>query len=536
MSLPLTPEDLERLRDAEVHVVGLAGTEGAAIARFLASRGFSRVHAHDIARGAELERAFSQVHVGLPRPEREALWRELVGLDIDRHTGPDYLAGIEHADAIFASQGWYLYPANRPALDRAREAGTPFFGLMHLYFGLAPCRTVAVTGSNGKSTTSRLVEHFLRRSGLRTWYAGNERRSVQVLDRLDEMRPEDLLVLEVSNRHLVDISPQPDIGVVTNVLPNHLAEHGGSFDEYRLTKRRLIERQRPDQVCVLNADDPASDGLEAGTLGRALRFSIRRRLEAGAWIEEGRVRVCLDSAGGSGLPDGVVDAGPVDALPLPGRHNVENLLAAALAALAAGAPAEAISRAVPTFRGLRHRIQLVWAAGGVEYYDDLNATSPQATIAAIEALAPRPSDPAPSTERRLVLIAGGDDKGLDMRPLAESIRRSVRRLVLLPGEGSAAVERALAADPGAEGVTIERFVDFATAVDEVVRGARPGERVLLSPACPGFFSHNYGGPGHETGFRALLRAQARRPAGRTPGADLPEAPLDSGADDDDSAG
>ncbi len=597
MSLPLEEAAVDRLRDAQVHVVGLAGTEGAAIVRFLAARGVSDLHAHDIQAGVELKRSFMQVHVGFPKADREAVWREIEGLPIVLHTGADYLHGIDEADAIFASQGWYLYPANHPMLDRARESGTPFYGLMHLYFGLARARTLAVTGSNGKSTTSRLAEHILREGGKRVWYAGNERRSVQVLDRLEEMQPDDFLVLEVSNRHLIDLNPKPDIAVITNVLPNHLSEHGGSFDQYLATKRRLIELQSADQICILNADDPASQRLAKGAGGRVMWFSRTQRLQAGAWVEDGRIRLrpshetsnsdarvkALDSgeldgeapygaavdsgAVDSGIRDGeapdgaaldsgavdsdALDAGSVDAMPVPGEHNIENLLAAALAVWEAGVDPAEIEKAVPSFRGLRHRTQLVWSIDGVEYYDDLNATSPQATISALTALAPRPkevhdgvpngriagsrselrsehgpelgseiqselrsdlsSDLRPElgselrSDRRIVLICGGEEKGLDMTSLGDAIARYVRWLILLPGPGSDAIERAVHASDRREEVRIGRFDDFAVAVKRVTQGALPGERVLLSPACPGFFSLNYGAAGSEVGFRALLR-------------------------------
>ena len=327
MSVPLTPEAVDSLEGAQVHVVGLAGTEGAAITRFLAARGVRNLVAHDLAEGEALKQGFMRFHVGMPKIDRLAMWEGIEGLDITIRGGEDYLHGIDQADVIFASQGWYLYPRNRPTLDHARERGTPFYGLMHLYFGLAKARTVAVTGSNGKSTTSRMIEHMLEAGGHRVWYAGNERRSVQVLDRLEEMKPEDLLVLEVSNRHLIDLEPRPDIAVITNVLPNHLSEHDGSFDAYKAVKRRLIERQDQHQLCILNADDTASLSLARGIEAQTMWFSRERSQEAGAWVHEGNVRLRDDR--------GEFGAGRADALPLPGEHNVENLLAASLAAWSA---------------------------------------------------------------------------------------------------------------------------------------------------------------------------------------------------------
>lgn len=497
----MTWAELQALADREVHVVGLASTEGTAMVRFLWSEGVRRLTAHDFQPPERLEATFRRFHVGMPPAERERVWQELSELPITRRLGPHYLEGVGAAEVLFVGQAWNLYAPNLPALTRLQAAGVPFHGLTELYFDLAAAPILAVTGSNGKSTTSRLVESILRQTGRTIYYAGNERRSVQVLDRLRAMQPEDWLVLEVSNRQLVDLSPDPAIGVVTNILPNHLDEHGGSFEAYAAVKRRLVAGQSRGGVAVINADDPPSRQLAGGLPGQVIWFSRRQPVERGAWLEDGHIR--LRRAAGSVA----VDGGPVAAARLAGAHNEENVLAAAAAAWWAGAGVPEIQAGLRSFRGLRHRMQLVWSAGGVDYYDDLNATTPQATVAALQAL------PGP-----VVLIAGGDDKGLELGELAERIAAHVRRLVLLPGPGSerlAAAVTAARAGAAGPGPAVDRFHTFRDAVADVVATARPGETVLLSPAGPFFFSRHYLGDGaEETGFRALLRelGPARSPA------------------------
>ena len=483
---------IRALAASPVHVVGLASTEGAAMLRFLWSEGLRDLTVHDLQPAEDIQAAFMRMHVGLPRPAREALWRELDALPIERRLGERYLEGIDAAAAIFAPQAWYLYPGNLPALADLKAAGRPFFGLMGLYFDLAPAATLAFTGSNGKSTSSRLAETILRLTDQRIYYAGNERRSVQVLDRLDRMRPEDWLILEVSNRHLKEILPRPRIGVITNVLPNHLDEHGGSFEAYAQIKARLVGAQGPEDRAVLNFDNPATRAMAAGLSSQVYWFRRGGEVPRGAWLDaSGRIKLRLE-------PEGpIIDVGPVSASRLPGAHNQENILAAALASHLAGADPEVIQRGIGMFRGLRHRCQFVWASEGVSYFDDLNSTTPQASMAALEAL------PGP-----ISWIAGGDDKGLDFGALARLAYKRCRRVLLLPGAGSEAIAAALAdaAREASEPLELLRPGSLREALALAVAGARPGETVLLSPACPFFFSLHYLAEGdREEGFKTLLR-------------------------------
>lgn len=500
---PLDWAALGAMVDRDVHVIGVAGTEGASIARFLCSQGLRRVTVHDLAPPESIEAEFRRQHVGLAPEARTAAWTALRGIDARWCLGDHYLDGIDAAEVVFAPQAWYLYPRNVAALGAVRARGVPFVGLMDLYFGLAAARIVAVTGSNGKSTTSRVVERILQGTPHRTYYAGNERRSVQVLDALGAMTPDDRLVLEVSNRHLIDLAPTPWVGVVTNVLPNHLDEHGGDFAAYAAVKRKLVAGVPPDGRAVLNADDPTTAAMADGLAAPVLWFSRRGPVPRGTWAADGRIwaRLTDDDA-----PAAVLD---VDTVPLPGAHNLSNVLAAVAAAMAAGADAAGAGAAVRTFRGLRHRTQLVWSDGGVRYYDDLNATTPQATLAALEALA------GDDGERRVVLIVGGDDKGLAVDDLAAAIARRVRRLVVLPGPGgeriAAAVEQA--ARGGAPATDVERIERLDDAVEAVVAGARAGDVVVLSPACPYFFRRHYVDGAGEVGFRQLLRAALGRRGG-----------------------
>jgi UDP-N-acetylmuramoylalanine--D-glutamate ligase len=259
-------------------------------------------------------------------------------------------------------------------------------------------------------------------------------------------------------------------------------------------KRKLVANQSADGFAVLNADDPACRAIGDGLPGAIRWFSIANEVSAGAWLADGRIKLR------SGPGEVPLDAGPAESPALPGVHNLSNSLAAALAAWLAGAEVDGIAAGLAGFGGLRHRIQYVWRANGVDYYDDLNATSPQATVAALRAL-----------DRPLVLIAGGDDKGLDYGTLAQEMPGRVHLALLLPGPGSDRLAAALKAHPAADDITVARCLTLKDATLEAVSAAQPGDAVLLSPACPGFFSRHYGHSGGQSrGFRALLRQYARQ--------------------------
>ena len=237
-----TWDDLFALRDEPVHVVGAGSVEGAHLLLFFLDHGFTNLVGHDFSEPGEFARAFNRVHVGWPKPERQAMLDRLrAGVDLryrDR-----YLEGVEGADAIAVTQGWYLYPSNQRLAD-SPDLHERFFSLVQLYLALAPGTVVGVTGSQGKSTTSRLLRDMLVEAGREVIFAGNDRHSRQALGELEAATPDTILLLEISNRHLKTLDRSPNVAVVTNVYPNHLDEHGG-WDGYVEAKSRLVRYQEP---------------------------------------------------------------------------------------------------------------------------------------------------------------------------------------------------------------------------------------------------------------------------------------------------
>ena len=470
--------DLLQFRDRPVHVVGAGSVEGAHLLLFLLDHGFSQLVGHDFSEDQGFDRAFKRFHVGWPAEEREAMLRRLRESVVLRFRD-SYLEGVEQAEAIGVTQGWYLYDSNQKLAD-SPDLRERFFSLMQLYLALAPGAVVGVTGSQGKSTTTRLLREMLTAGGRDVIFAGNDRHSRQALGEVVAASPATVLLLEISNRHLKSLGRSPGVAVVTNVFPNHLEEHGG-WDGYVAAKSEIVRYQREGDIAVLNADLAVTREMARLTPARVVWFG--ERLEAA----EPGVTVHLDRLTSQQLA--ALDL-PSDSLALPGRHNLQNVAAAAAAALALDVAPGAIAEAAAKFRGLKHRIQFIWESGGVRFYDDLNSTTPTASEAALQTLGDG-----------VIWIFGGDDKGLDSQGLVGVASDAVRVALALPGPGS----DKLVPDLLRAGVQVEWLEDLPAAVARAVRVAQPGESVLLSPACPGFFTRYYVGADEDTGFRRLVR-------------------------------
>ncbi|MDA8333364.1 MAG: Mur ligase family protein [Candidatus Dormibacteraeota bacterium] len=493
-SLRVPPILLER-RDQRVDVVGIAGVEGGEMARYLLRAGFTKVVGHDQQPDlAALERADRLAHAGEPAEASRRRLEAICSGVRELMLGDRYLHGIEDSTLIIPSQAWFLNPANLP-VRRLLESGAPSYSLTQAYLDLANCPVIGVTGSHGKSTTSSLVAAGLRRTAKfeHVWLGGNDRHNQQALEQVAEDRSgSGCLVLEISNRQLLQMSTAPCIAGLTNITPNHLDEHGG-MEGYVRTKRKIFDLPGC-RVAVRNADDPISMGTGPVPMGtQELRFSRSAEglggldgayLDSGSLVlrRRGRERKVLELAD----------------LRLRGDHNHQNALAAvtlcsALHDFPSGMEV-AVGAGICQFGTLAHRIQLVWQELGVDYYDDLSSTTPQSTIAAMRTLA-----------RPVVLICGGQDKGIPFDQLANEVGNSARHVILLPGEGSDRLAEALQA-LGMEGRTTSRPT-LLEAVSRAREIAEPGDAILLSPACPGFFSAHYAGGG----FRSVVRRLSTSP-------------------------
>ncbi|MCR4420034.1 MAG: UDP-N-acetylmuramoyl-L-alanine--D-glutamate ligase [Clostridia bacterium] len=384
-----------------------------------------------------------------------ALAREGLGSRVRVVAGAYAPVSREEYDLVIASPG---VPPSEPPLRAAREVGLPVWSEIELAYRLARQPVLAVTGTNGKTTTTALLGQMFRDAGRTTVVAGNI--GVPLVGEVVKAPEDAVVVAEVSSFQLETVETfAPRVAVLLNLTPDHLDRHP-DLASYRAAKARIFRRQRPEDWIVLNFDDPLVRSLAAETPGRVLYFSTRHELGEGAYLSDDWVVLSRGAE--------QVRLLPVRELSLPGRHNWENSLAAAAAAWVFGVSPESIARTLRSFPGVPHRLEPVGVIGGVAYYNDSKATNPDAAIKALEAF-----------DRPIVLIAGGRNKGASFEELADKMRGRVRHLILL-GEAAPAIEAAARA---AGLKTVSRVADLAEAVTEAGRIARPGEVVLLSPAC-----------------------------------------------------
>ena len=396
---------------------------------------------------------------------------------------------IAEADVVVASPG---IPPDAPVFRALRERRVGWISEPEFASRFIASPLVVVTGTNGKTTTAAMTAHLLRESGADAALGGNTGPAVgppaSALALLDP--PPQVVVLEVSSFQLAGIRDLvPAVGVMTNLGADHLDRYP-SVAAYHRDKRRLLEAGTEDTTWVLNADDPALTRMAQGVPGRRLRFSLERSPSPGACLDEGTLVLDVDADVDA---DGPRPLAPAAALRLPGRHNVANALAAALAAVAAGADPDAVGPALASFRPLPHRLEDVGEVDGVRWINDSKATNLAACACALRGL-----------DGPLVVLLGGSDKGEDFRALAPDMAGKVRAVVAYGAAGPRAAADLRAAAEGRFPVS-----EVAGGFDEVVERAsalaRPGDALLLSPACASFdMFRNYEARGDA--FRALAHA------------------------------
>jgi UDP-N-acetylmuramoylalanine--D-glutamate ligase len=428
------------LKGKKVLVVGL-GKSGLAAALFLRRRG-ARVTVSDI-------RSAEALAKDIPALLEEGIMVE---------TGGHGLLTFRRQDLIVVSPG---VPLDTPELAQVKSFGLPVIGELELAARFIKGRMLAITGSNGKTTTTELVGEILQKAGLPTLVGGNI--GVPVVALIDESTDETWSVLEISSFQLeTTYEFHPSIAVILNITPDHLDRHG-TFENYALAKERIFAAQDERDCLVLNADNERTAEAASRSKARVYWFSVENPVAQGAWLEQGNV--VYRSA-----PDAAVEiVMPLRGIPLKGAHNVENVLAAVAAARLAGAPAEAIRQAVESFQAVEHRLEYVATHNGVDFYNDSKATNVDATAKAVAAF-----------DSGIHLILGGKDKGSDYTLLAPLLRARVRAVYTI-GAAADKIESQLRGV-----VSIESCETLDNAVIAAASAARPGEVVLLAPACSSF--------------------------------------------------
>ncbi len=394
---------------------------------------------------------------GCDKTSREKLDAEVLELEqmgCKLHVGDTYLDGLQ-ADLVFRTPG--MHPEN-PAFVALRQAGAQITSEMEVFFELCPCTILAITGSDGKTTTTTLISEMLKAAGKKVWVGGNI--GTPLLPRLNEMNANDYAVVELSSFQLMDMQRSPHIAVVTNLAPNHLDVHK-DMEEYIGAKKNIFRYQTGEDILVLNADNAITAGFTGN--GTTRYFARVKHLDAGVCMNGDMI--CRD-----GEP--VLDKKQIL---LPGEHNVENYMAAILAVQGL-VDDEIIRKVAGSFGGVEHRIELVRVKDGVRFYNDSIASSPSRTIAGLK-----------SFGEKVILIAGGYDKQIPYDTLGPYICKHVKKLFLTGATGPKIREAVVnCPEYRQDELEIVECTEFAAAVHQAAAAARTGDVVLMSPASASF--------------------------------------------------
>ena len=374
--------------------------------------------------------------------------------------GEGYLDDLE-VDIIFRTPGMNW---NLPELDAARKKGIAVTSEMEVFFDLCPATVFAVTGSDGKTTTTTLIAKMLEAEGKKVFVGGNIGKPL--LPEIENITADDFVVAELSSFQLISMRKSPDVAVVTNVAPNHLDVHK-DMDEYVEAKKNIILHQNAFSRTVLNRDNDITESFRKDVRGQSLGFSMERKLNNGAWLDgSGNLHMAY-----RGMDVPVMNRKEIAII---GDHNVANYLTA-IAAVWGYVGVDSIRKVAKEFGGVEHRIEFVREIKGVKYYNDSIASSPTRTIAGLKAF-----------DRKVHLIAGGYDKHIPFEPMVPYVIEKVKKLYLC-GDTAEKIKKAVTENEEYKGVPeIVTVADIKEAVDRAYNETVSGDIVTLSPACASF--------------------------------------------------
>jgi UDP-N-acetylmuramoylalanine--D-glutamate ligase len=397
-----------------------------------------------------------------PKEKFIDIYNEFSNLGAEFILGDEYLDSLADFDVVFRTPGMYF---NNEKLTDARKKGTVITSEMEVFFDLCPCKIYAVTGSDGKTTTTTLIAKMLEENGVKVYKGGNIGKALLPL--IEEINEDDAAVVELSSFQLISMRKSPDVAVITNIAPNHLDVHG-TMEEYIYSKTNLIAHQNAFSKTVLNLDNKLTNDLSSMVRGELVKFSIKNVPEKGAFLDNNNT-LCYIEKGN------VTKIMKAEDIRIPGMHNVENYLTA-ISAIWGEVSVETIVDVAKTFGGVEHRIEFVRERNGVKWYNDSIATSPTRVLAGLN-----------SFNQKLIIIAGGYDKKIPFEPMAETCNEKVKALILM-GLTADKIEKAItsAKNYNPDNIKIYHADSMENAVEIADKISENGDVVSLSPACASF--------------------------------------------------
>ncbi len=406
--------------------------------------------------------SFDKFHQALSKSQRQKLFYKIKKSNIKIYYQGDYLKDIDGADYIFVTSGWIKQKANFPKLDNIyKNNPEKFITMTWLYLNFSKAKLLGITGSNGKSTTAHLLYKIIK-SYTKIYFAGNDRDTVQLLPKLNKMKKSDYFLMEISDRQLIhNPKKSPNLSIITNIVPNHLDDHK-TLKRYISVKKRIIDCQTNSDVAILNYDNQITNKLAKKTKSLVYFFSRKKILPRGCYLDNGAIYF---SNSISSKKEKIID---VKDIKLLGNHNLENVMAASLAAKILKVPIKIIKKEIASFSGIRDRLELVGRKKDRYFYYDRQATTPEATIFAID-----------SFTQQTVLIVGGENKEMKYKKLANNIKKKVKSVILLPGSASYEISRELKKIGYSKIINVNNIKE---ALYSALKVSQKSDIVLLSPA------------------------------------------------------
>jgi len=438
----------DQWKSKRVLIIG-AARQGQALARFLSSKG-AKVILND-------KRNVEQM---------KGEMQQLLQVEVEWVLGDHPVSMLDQVDLVCLSGGVAL---TLPIIEEAQKRGLPISNDSQIFMEAVQTPVIAITGSAGKTTTTTLVGRMARAaasSNRKVWVGGNI--GLPLVEFLDEIKPEDIVILELSSFQLEQMTHSPHIAAVLNITPNHLDRHG-TMEAYTSAKARILEFQNKQDVAVLDREDAGSWQLRGSVRGKLISFGMKQpaKGETGVYMEDGYVKLQEN--------DQVYMVLPETSIQLRGEHNLLNVLAACAISNAAGFSFEAMAKGVEEFLGVEHRLEVVRTLHGVTWINDSIATAPERTMAALRSF----SEP-------LVLLLGGRDKHLPWEALAEMIHTRVDHVILF-GEAAEKIGNAIGSPrQGDRLIDVKRSTDFEGALKIAAEVAQENHTVLLSPGCTSY--------------------------------------------------